>query len=82
MAVKGELAFFDEKAGKYNLPLDWYQTVFTLEIEKDKTARLISDTGKQTKTTAANSYWKVDYPMQYLGPGYREYLYKKIKGEK
>ena len=52
------------------------------KIEKDKTARLISDTGRKVKATAASSYWKVDYPMQYLGPGYRDYLYKKIKGER
>jgi len=82
VAVKGESAFFDEKTGKYSLPSDWYQSVFTLQIEKDKTTRLISDTGQKMKTTAVTSYWKVDYPMQYLGPGYREYLYKKIKGER
>ncbi len=82
VALKGESAFLDEKTGKYSLPSDWYQTLFTLEIQKDKTMRLISDTGKNLKTTRVDSYWKADYPTQYLGPGYREYLYKKIKGER
>jgi hypothetical protein len=82
VAKKGETVFLDAKTGKYSLPADWYQSVFTLQIEKDKTMRLISNTSKKIKATAVTSYWKVDYPMQYLGPGYREYLYKKIKGER
>lgn len=81
VASKGEAAFFDEKTGKYNLPADWYQTTFTLEI-KDKGIRLVPETDKKVKTAIVNSYWKADYPTEYLGPGYREYLYKKIKGER
>jgi len=81
-AAKGEALFVDEQTGGYSLPSDWYQSVFTLQIEKGKSTRLISDTGKKVKAAAVDSYWKVDYPMQYLGPGYREYLYKKIKGER
>lgn len=80
-ALKGETAFFDEKTGKYNLPLDWYQATFTLEI-KDKGIRLIPETDKKAKTAIVNFYWKADYPIEYLGPGYREYLYKKIKEQK
>lgn len=81
LAKKGETAFFDEKTEKYNLPSDWYQFTFSLEI-KDKGIRLIPETDKQAKTTLVNFYWKADYPTEYLGPGYREYLYKKISTEK
>ncbi len=81
VALKGEAAFLDEKTGKYNLPPDWYQTTFTLEIE-DKGIRLVPETDKKAKTAIVNSYWKADYPTEYLGPGYREYLYKKIKDQR
>lgn len=81
VALKGEAAFFDEKTGKYNLPADWYQTTFTLEI-KDKGIRLVPEIDKKAKTAIVNSYWKADYPTEYLGPGYREYLYKKIRDQR
>jgi len=78
VALKGEAAFFDAKTGKYNLPSDWYESLFALEI-KEKGIRLVPQTEKGAKTTMINSYWKADYPTDYLGSGYREYLYKKIK---
>lgn len=78
VALKGESAFFDEKTGGYNLPSDWYKTMFTFEI-KEKGIRLIPETTQKGRTSIVNSYWKVDYPSEYLGPGYREYLYRKIK---
>lgn len=80
-ALKGETAFFDEKTGKYNLPSDWYQATFTLEI-KDKGIRLIPETDNKAKAAIVNFYWKADYPTEYLGLGYREYLYKKIREQK
>lgn len=79
VALKGESTFFDEETGKYNLPADWYQTMFVLEIKKDKTIRLIPEAGDKVKAAMVNSYWKADYPVDYIGPGYRQYLYEKIK---
>jgi hypothetical protein len=75
VTLKGETAFLDAETGKYNLPSDWYQTVFNLMVEKDKTMRLVPDKGERLKAGMVNSYWKADYPTEYLGLGYREYLY-------
>lgn len=79
VALERESPFFDEKTKKFNLPPDWYQTVFTFAIQKDKTVRLIPDAGEKVKVDIVNSYWKADYPTAYLGLGYRGYLYKKIE---
>jgi len=81
-----EAAFLDIETGKHRLPADWYQAVkieksLRLEIGRDKTIRLISSMEKEAKARVVNSYWKSDYPEEYLGPGYREYLYRKIKAE-
>jgi hypothetical protein len=81
---KGEVAFLDDKTGALQLPPDWYQVVkpeatFSLEIGKDKTVRIISSMGEEAKKRVLNSYWKPDYPTDYLGPGYREYLFRKLK---
>lgn len=81
-AKKGELAFFDPGTGQYSLPADWVQTVFTLVIDKDKTMRLIADSKEKTKKDMADSLWESDYASEYVGMGYREYLYDKVKGEK
>lgn len=85
MAEKGEGAFIDEKTKKYKLPSDWYQTVkletvFKLEISKNKPIRFVSSMGESAKINALNSFWKADYPIEYSGPGYRAYLYGKVKG--
>ena len=79
VAANRETAFLDLKTGKYNLPSDWYQTVFSFTAEKDKTIRLVPDKAEKIKANIVNSYWKADYPSEYLGLGYREYLYQKIK---
>lgn len=82
LAVKGEYAFFDEETGSYNLPADWYQAVFNLVTGKDKTIRLIPDKGERLQADTVNFYWKADYPSEYLGLGYRGYLYQKIEESK
>lgn len=81
----GAQAFIDKQTGAYRLPADWYQAVkvestFNVEVGKDKTMRIFSNIGEEARARLVNSYWKSDYPVQYLGPGYRGYLYKKIKG--
>ena len=63
-----------KKAGEVGQP-----AMFKLELGKDKKWRFNSipkDTAGET-----NTYWKVDYPAEYSGGGYRIYLYKKIKGQ-
>ncbi|HTY45177.1 MAG TPA: hypothetical protein VMD52_04205 [Patescibacteria group bacterium] len=84
LAQKGEAAFFDAKTGVRQLPADWYQVIkpevtFSLEIGKDKTVRIISSMGEEAKKRVVNAYWKADYPTDYLGGGYREYLFRKLK---
>lgn len=74
-----EESFYDKKTGKFSLPADWYQTLFVLVTEKDKAPRLIPDRGEKVKAEIVDSYWKADYPREYLGLGYREYLYRKIE---
>lgn len=79
VSLLGEYAFFDEEIGKYKLPSDWHQTIFTLKIEKGRIIQLVPDKEEKLKANIVNSYWQADYPIEYLGLGYREYLYKKIK---
>lgn len=79
-----EAAFRDAKSGSPALPKDWWDAVafessFSLEIKPDKTPRIVSGQGKGKD---ASSYWKVDYPAEYTGPGYRAYLYDKVKSER
>jgi len=81
-ALRGDAAFFDNASQTYKLPEDWYQTVIKIEMGEDKTPRIISLTGKEAGFGLLNSYWKPDYPTDYLGPGYREYLFRKIKDAK
>ncbi|MDD5255257.1 MAG: hypothetical protein PHR11_04295 [Candidatus Omnitrophica bacterium] len=78
-----EAAFKDKKSGIYTLPSDWWQVVrlesgFKLDVKKEKMMRLIAE-GKQDPGEA---YWKVDYASEYSGPGYRAYLYEKVKSER
>lgn len=82
VAAQGESAFFDKKTGRYSLPSDWYQTLFVLVEEKGKTMRLMPQIQEEVKADIVNSYWRPDYPTEYLGLGYREYLYKKIEESK
>jgi len=81
MYLKAEHAFLDEKTGRHRLPSDWFQTVkletqYKLWVNKDESVRSVP-TMKEDKI---RSLWKADYPTGYLGPGYRAYLYEKIKG--
>ncbi len=83
MYLKGEYVFFDEKTGKHRLPSDWFQTVkletqYKLLVNKNEPIRSVPSIKKEE----IGSLWKIDYPSQYLGPGYRAYLYGKIKGKK
>jgi hypothetical protein len=79
-----EAVFLDKETGIHILPADWKQTVsakprFSLEISKDKGFRFVSGLVAEAKY---NSYWKVDYPTAYSGPGYRSYLYDKAEGSR
>lgn len=78
--IRGEEAFRDQKTGEYNLPQDWHQTLFAVEIKKDKSTQLVPESGDKPQSPGFSSYWKSDYPVQYVGPGYRQYLYDKVKG--
>ncbi len=78
-----EGAFKDGKTGSYALPADWWQVVrfessFRLDAKNEKMMRLIAE----GKAPAGNTYWKIDYPAEYSGPGYRAYLYEKVKSER
>lgn len=84
---KGEAAFIDDKTKKHRLPSDWYKTVkletaFKLQINKNKPVRFVSSMKEEAAVSALSSFWKTDYPVEYSGPGYRAYLYEKIKGNK
>jgi len=77
-----ESAFLDRETGRYTLPPDWWQapkleSPFRLEINKDKTIDFVSE---MKQSNAYDYYWNVDYPSELVGPGYRVYLYKKVKG--
>ncbi len=81
---EAESAFLDKETGMHALPADWEKTErikprFSLEISKDKGFRFVS--GMAADSTY-DSYWKLDYPAAYSGPGYRAYLYDKIDGSK
>jgi hypothetical protein len=79
-------AFLDEKTGKYELPADWIQT---LRSEKKFSGKLDANNfitfvphlkiGQPDGGLAA-AYWAVDYPSEYMGGGYRNYLYDKSQG--
>lgn len=78
-----ERAFLDKETGIRSLPSDWWKAAlsesrFRLEISKNKVLSFVSHMGSEDPL---NSYWAVDYPLDYSGPGYRGYLYKKIKSE-
>lgn len=81
---EAEAAFLDKETGMHVLPADWKQTAsvkprFSLEIAKDKGFRFVSGLSAES---AYDSYWKVDYPCAYSGPGYRAYLYDKAEGSR
>lgn len=84
-AARGEKAFIDLKGGgKYKLPGDWDETIkinspLRLSVGKNKPVGL-SNTMAQNKAGDISSFWKIDYPSEYSGPGYRAYLYNKAKG--
>jgi hypothetical protein len=79
-----EATFLDKETGMHILPADWKQIAsakprFSLEISKDKSFRFVSS---MVTESTYNSYWKVDYPTAYSGPGYRAYLYDKAEGSR
>jgi hypothetical protein len=82
--LKGEELFFDKETASPRLPADWFKTVrqpdvqYKLLINKNEPARFVPG----IKVEPANSLWKPDYPSDYLGPGYRSYLYEKVKENK
>ncbi|RKY30683.1 MAG: hypothetical protein DRP74_06485 [Candidatus Omnitrophota bacterium] len=81
-AILGESAFVDKETGKYELPQDWYLTLFSLITSEDKKGlRLVPEKAEEVNKNLIDSYWETDYPADYLGPGYRSYLYKKIKNK-
>ena len=76
--------FVDKATGMRILPDDWRQSVtlaprFGLKNDKDKGFRFIANIAGDN---AYDTYWKVDYPSSYSGPGYRSYLYDKIEQNK
>lgn len=78
-----EALFLDQDTGYHAIPKDFWkvktpQASFKLEINKDKTMRFVSEMKRES---SADLYWKVDYPSDYLGGGYRGYLFDKVKGE-
>ncbi|MFA5090731.1 MAG: hypothetical protein WC510_06890 [Candidatus Omnitrophota bacterium] len=76
------LAFFDEKTGKYILSFGSDGAAprsVNLSLEPGK-GKIIKFVPYMSSSTGSASYWKVDYPSEYSGPGYRSYLYRKIKG--
>jgi hypothetical protein len=68
------------------LPLDWWKSVkvgespfrYKMEIGKNKTMRFVSDMKRES---SSDLFWKVDYPADYMGSGYRGYLFEKVKGQ-
>ncbi|MEI6631058.1 MAG: hypothetical protein WCL25_00380 [bacterium] len=75
-----ESSFVDKVTGMHVLPDDWRKTVtlspnFSLEQNKEKGFRFIANIAGDN---SYDTYWKVDYPSSYSGPGYRAYLYDKI----
>lgn len=80
-----EAPFVDKTTGLYKLPSDWKEvasaeTTYKLDISKDEKLGYTTSL-KIGKTNPVSTYWKVDYPTDYLGPGYRAYLYEKVKQE-
>jgi len=51
----------------------------TVSINKDKKIGL---SNQMSAGEGPDALWKPDYPTSYLGPGYRSYLYEKVKGRK
>jgi len=80
-----ETLFVDQTTGKLTLPRDWWKSVkvgespfrYKLEIAKNKTMRFVSD----MKMESSDLFWKIDCPADYLGSGYRGYLFEKSKGQ-
>ncbi|MBM3254818.1 MAG: hypothetical protein FJZ08_00750 [Candidatus Omnitrophica bacterium] len=76
-----ESSFVDKVTGMHILPDDWRQSVtlapnFSLEQNKERGFRFIANIAGDN---SYDTYWKVDYPASYSGPGYRAYLYDKIE---
>jgi hypothetical protein len=81
--LKGDELFFDEETGITRLPADWFKTVnppvsYKLSVDKNGPVRFVP--GMEVKP--ADVFWQPDYPGDYLGGGYRSYLYEKIKENK
>ncbi len=51
----------------------------TVGINKNKKIGL---SNQMSAGEGPDALWKPDYPTSYLGPGYRSYLYQKVKGRK
>lgn len=82
----GEKLFKDPQTGGYILPTDWFQTVkavhkpYAIVLNQNKKITINPNMVSGTQSDMINSYWKSDYPSDKIGPGYRAYLYGKIKG--
>ncbi|MFA4984282.1 MAG: hypothetical protein WC559_03085 [Candidatus Omnitrophota bacterium] len=81
--LKGDDLFFDEETGIAHLPADWFKTVkpeisYKLSVDKNGPARFVPE----MQAKPADAFWQPDYPADYLGGGYRSYLYEKIKESK
>lgn len=79
---EAEMLFTDQSTGMYAVPKDFWkiktpQAAYKLEIGKDKTMRFVSEMRRES----SDLFWKVDYPADYLGAGYRGYLFEKVKGD-
>jgi hypothetical protein len=82
--LKGEELFFDQETATPRLPIDWFKAVKPsmqhekLSINKNGPARFVPG----MKAEPADTLWQPDYPGDYLGAGYRSYLYEKVKDNK
>jgi len=82
----GERLFRDTQTGGYILPTDWFQTVkpvhkpYSIVLNQEHKITINPNMVTGTQTDMVNSYWKSDYPSDNIGPGYRAYLYGKVKG--
>ncbi len=54
-------------------------SALSLEINKNKKIGL---SNQMSEGGGPDVLWKPDYPTSYLGPGYRAYLYQKVKGRR
>jgi len=82
----GEKLFRDPQTGGYILPTDWFQTVkpvhkpYAIVLNQNQKVAINPNMVSGTESDMINTYWKADYPSSNIGPGYRAYLYGKVKG--